>query len=74
MRIARQTPDNEIAASNRPGAIGFDRTLKCGHHHYSQRQVPVAVPELAANAAGRNCSTGGTRVPKLEPRALPDAG
>jgi hypothetical protein len=34
------------AAGNRHRAFSFDRTMKFGHHHCSQRQPLVAVPEL----------------------------
>ena len=37
---------NKIAAGNRHRAYGFDRTMKLEYHHCSQRQPPVAVPEL----------------------------
>jgi len=36
----------KIAAGNRHRAFSFDRTMKFGYHHCSQRQIPVAVPEL----------------------------
>ena len=37
---------NKIAAGNRHRAFSFDRTMRFGYHHCSQRQSPVAVPEL----------------------------
>jgi len=37
---------NKIAAGNRHRAFSFDGAMKFGHHHCSQRQSPVAVPEL----------------------------
>jgi hypothetical protein len=40
------TWSNKIAAGNRHRAFSFDRAMKFGHHHCSQRQSPVAVPEL----------------------------
>jgi hypothetical protein len=36
----------KIAAGNRHRAFSFDPAMKFGYHHYSQRQSPVAVPEL----------------------------
>jgi hypothetical protein len=33
------------AAGNRHRFFSFDGTMKFEHHHHSQRQVPVAVPE-----------------------------
>jgi hypothetical protein len=35
-----------IAAGNRHRAFSFDEAMKFGHHHCSQAQSPVAVPEL----------------------------
>lgn len=37
---------NKIAAGNRHRAFSFDRAMKLGHHHCSQRRSQVAVPEL----------------------------
>jgi hypothetical protein len=37
---------NKIAAGNRHRAFSFDRAMKFEYHHCSQRQAPVAVPEL----------------------------
>jgi hypothetical protein len=37
---------NKIAAGNRHRAFSFDEAIKLGHHHFSQHQAPVAVPEL----------------------------
>ena len=37
---------NKIAAGNRHRAFSFDGTMNFGHHHCSQAQSPVAVPEL----------------------------
>ncbi len=42
----RWVPPNKIAAGNRHRTLSFDETMKCGHHLCSQRQSPVAVPEL----------------------------
>jgi hypothetical protein len=39
-------PPNKIAAGNRHRAFSYDRQMKFEHHHCSQRQAPVAVPEL----------------------------
>jgi len=39
-------PFNKIAAGNRHRAFQFDDFIKFGYHHCSQRQAPVAVPEL----------------------------
>jgi hypothetical protein len=39
-------PSNKIAAGNRHRAFSFDGTMKFGYQHCSQRQAPVAVPEL----------------------------
>jgi hypothetical protein len=36
----------QVAAGNRHRAFSFDETMKCEHHPCSQRQAPVAVPEL----------------------------
>jgi len=41
-----KTTPNKIAAGNRHRALSFDGTMKFEHHHCSQRQAPVAVPEL----------------------------
>jgi len=37
---------SRIAAGNRHRAFSFDRAMKFGHYYCSQRQAPVAVPEL----------------------------
>jgi hypothetical protein len=37
---------NNIAAGNRHRAFSFDEAMKIEHHPCSQRQSPVAVPEL----------------------------
>jgi len=39
-------PPNKIAAGNRHRPFSFDRDMKFEHHHCSQAQSPVAVPEL----------------------------
>jgi len=39
-------PPNKFAAGNRHRAFSFDGTMKFEYHHCSQRQSPVAVPEL----------------------------
>jgi hypothetical protein len=36
----------QIAAGNCHRAFSFDGAMKFEHHHCSQRQAPVAVPEL----------------------------
>jgi len=56
LRLLRQANDimimttkltpNKIAAGNRYRAFSFDGTMKFEHHHCSQAQSPVAVPEL----------------------------
>jgi hypothetical protein len=43
LRINRRT---KIAAGNRHRAFSFDRTMIFGHHHCSQAQFPVAIPEI----------------------------
>jgi hypothetical protein len=42
----KMTRANKIAAGNRHRAFSFDVAMKFEHHHCSQRQSPVAVPEL----------------------------
>jgi len=37
---------NKSAAGNRHRAFSFDEAMEFGHHHCSQCQTPVAVPEL----------------------------
>ena len=37
---------NKIAAGNRHRPFSFDRAMNFEHHLCSQRQAPVAVPEL----------------------------
>ena len=37
---------NKGAAGNRHRAFSFDESMKFELHHCSQRQAPVAVPEL----------------------------
>jgi hypothetical protein len=37
---------NKIAAGSRHRAFSFDEDMTFGHHPCSQRQAPVAVPEL----------------------------
>ena len=44
--MAQKVDANKIAAGNRHRAFSFDETMKFEHHHCSQRQAPVAVPEL----------------------------
>jgi len=41
---------NKIAAGNRHRPFSFDGTMKFDHHYCSQRQAPVAVPELWRSA------------------------
>jgi len=39
-------PSNNGAAANSHRPFSFDRAMKFEHHHCSQHQSPVAVPEL----------------------------
>ena len=39
---------NNGAAGNSHRPFSFDRAMKFGHHYCSQRQSPVAVPELTS--------------------------
>ena len=45
-QMAGNAPPNNGAAANSHRPISFDRAMKFGHHHCSQAQSPVAVPEL----------------------------
>jgi hypothetical protein len=41
-----QMTSKKIAAGNHHRAFSFDEAMKYEHHHCSQCQAPVAVPEL----------------------------
>jgi hypothetical protein len=42
---------NKIAAGNRHRACQLNGFMKFGYHHCTQRQAPVAVPELGRSAS-----------------------
>jgi hypothetical protein len=52
MRVDRSSLmfSNKSAAGNSHRPCQFDQFMKFGHHHCSQAQSPVAVPELGRSA------------------------